>query len=230
MNATVTKHTNRSAWLTFFVLFFSIFVLVSVTCTLITFILPESFASKARFKVERTEAIPQAGRNSTGEVENYDARLVLTESEVIQSESILAQVIEALDLNTEWGKRYLSGGKLKTAESLALLKSRLEVRPCRGTNVIEVQIFSENPNEAATLANAITKLYAERAAQIKNGLQVTIIDSAHPSARPARPNKPLNIMVGMMLGAVLGVLIGGVFASILAFVHSRKQRSPPPVP
>jgi capsular polysaccharide biosynthesis protein len=229
MHATVNKNESWSPWLPFFGPFFMVFLMVSLASTLITFILPESFASTARIKVERTGAVPQAGQRSPAEAESYDARLVQTESEVIQSEAILGKVVEALDLNTQWGKRYLDGTRLKSTESLVLLQKRLEVRPYRGANVIEVRAFSDNPREAATIANVITRIYAERAVMTTNGLTVTIIDSAYPSSRPARPNKPLNIIMGMMLGAALGILIGGA-AAMLTFRYSRKKRNPPPMP
>ena len=37
---------------------------------------------------------------------------------------------------------------------------------------------------------------------------VEVVDRAVPPLRPARPNKPLNIVLGMFAGAVLGLLAG----------------------
>ena len=53
---------------------------------------------------------------------SYDPYFIQTEFEVIQSEVILGKVIEDLDLNNEWGKKYANGEPLKTSETIALLK------------------------------------------------------------------------------------------------------------
>ena len=44
---------------------------------------------------------------------------------------VLGKVIEELDLNTVWGRKY-GVGKLKTAESLVVLKRQLALRPGGG--------------------------------------------------------------------------------------------------
>ena len=63
----------------------SVFLLVVITATIVTFILPESYSSKARIKVERdTTDIPGvSGPNQMAGV--YDPYFIQTEFEVIQS-------------------------------------------------------------------------------------------------------------------------------------------------
>jgi capsular exopolysaccharide synthesis family protein len=78
---------------------------------------------------------------------------------LIQSEVILGKVIEGLDLNKEWGKKYAGGELLKTPETASLLKSRLDLRPVRNTSLIEIRVFSEKPKEAADIANALADAY-----------------------------------------------------------------------
>src|ERR1044071_2424873 len=91
----------------------AVFLLVVITATLVTFILPESFASTARIKVERdvTDIEGMAGnRMNMG----YDPFFIQTEFEAIQSELILGKVVDTLDLNTVWGAKLTGGAKLKT--------------------------------------------------------------------------------------------------------------------
>src|SRR4030095_13098107 len=79
----------------------AVFLLVVITATLVTFILPESFSSTARIKIERDQSdIVELQRNSSGSPGGvYDPYFIQTEFEVIQSELILGKVIDALDLN-----------------------------------------------------------------------------------------------------------------------------------
>jgi len=138
----------------------AVFLLVVITATLVTFILPESFSSTARIKIERDSSDIE-GLTKPNFVGMYDPYFIQTEFEVIQSEMILRQVVESLDLNTVWGKKYAGGEKLKTSETIMLLKGRMDLRPVRNTSLIAISVYSEDPNEAARLANAIAQIYKE---------------------------------------------------------------------
>jgi capsular polysaccharide biosynthesis protein len=194
----------------FFTLFISVFLLVVITTTLVTFILPESFASTARIRLALNTAGPAGTTGWQGGSAMPDPRFVQTECEVIQSEGILRRVIEDLDLNKEWGKKYAGGDKLRTTESMELLKCRMDLRPVRDTSIIAIRVFSERPEEAAKVANAVAEAYrAYRREQPSQSGMVEIIDTAKPGLRPVRPNKPLNIALGMLMGVFLGLVVGG---------------------
>src|SRR5436190_22832933 len=111
----------------------AVFLLVVITATLVTFILPESFSSTARIKIERDQSdIPGLTERSFGG--SYDPYFIQTEFEVIQSELILGKVVQQLDLGKEWGKKYANGETLKPTETITLLKSRMDLRPVRNTS------------------------------------------------------------------------------------------------
>src|SRR5664280_1674132 len=108
----------------------AVFLLVVITATLVTFILPESFSSTARIKIERDQS-DISGMAERGGLAGYDPYFIQTEFELMTSEAILGKVIEDLDLNKEWGKKYANGERLKTPETIALLKQRIDLRPVR---------------------------------------------------------------------------------------------------
>src|SRR6185436_4341362 len=138
----------------------AVFLLVVITATLVTFILPESFSSTARIRIERDQSdiSGMAERPFAG---SYDPYFIQTEFEVIQSEVILGQVVRDLDLNKEWGKKFANGEMLKTTETMGLLKSRMDLRPVRNTSLIEIRVHSDRPEEAARIANAIATAYKD---------------------------------------------------------------------
>src|ERR1035441_4590547 len=115
----------------------AVFLLVVITATLVTFILPESYSSIARIKIERDQS-DISSMMERGGVAGYDPYFIQTEFELIQSEVILGKVIDDLDLNREWGKKYANGERLKTPETIALLKSRMDLRPVRNTSLIAI--------------------------------------------------------------------------------------------
>ena len=137
----------------------AVFLLVVITATLVTFILPESYSSTARIKVERDQSdiLELQGRGNM--MGNYDPYFIQTEFEVIGSELVLGRVIDELNLNKEWGKKYAGGDPLKTHETMSLLKGRMDLRPVRNTSLIEIRVFSEKPEEARDLANRIAEVY-----------------------------------------------------------------------
>src|SRR5260221_2772435 len=136
----------------------AVFLLVVITATLVTFILPESYSSFARIKVERDQSdiANLAGQQALG---SYDPYFIQTEFEVIQSEVVLGKVIEELKLNEDWGKRYNGGQRFTIPETMALLKRQIDLRPVRNTSLIEIRVYSEKADEAATLANEIAQTY-----------------------------------------------------------------------
>jgi len=135
-----------------------VFLLVVITATLVTFILPESFSSVARIKVERDQSDIQ-GLTTPQLVTPYDPYFIQTEFEVIQSEVILGKVIEDLKLRQEWASKYGNGGTLTLPETMMLLKGQIDLKPVRNTSLIEIRVYSEKPDEAARLANAIAETY-----------------------------------------------------------------------
>jgi polysaccharide biosynthesis transport protein len=137
----------------------AVFLLVVITATLVTFILPEAYSSTARIEVQRDQSDIQ-GINGSMYSMTYDPYFIQTEFEVIKSEKVLVPVIDRLDLRRQWGKK-MGAGELKTEEAMSMLRSRLDLRPVRNTIHIDIGVYSDDKNEAAQIANAIAAVYAD---------------------------------------------------------------------
>ena len=140
----------------------AVFLLVVITATFVTMVLPEYYSSVARIRIERDQtdisSVASQGQQLMG---GYDPYFVQTEFEVIQSEVILTNVINTLDLNVNWGKKHNNGQTLQNAESMVLLKRSMDLRPVRNTSLVEVRVTLEDKEEAAKLANAIAVAYRD---------------------------------------------------------------------
>jgi capsular exopolysaccharide synthesis family protein len=137
----------------------AVFLLVLITAALVTFILPEAYASTARIRIERdTSDIPEMSGVAPA-LNSYDPYFIQTEFEIIQSEVILERVIEKLDLMRRWGDRYAGGQALRFKETLQILQGLIDLKPVRNTSLIEIRVYSQKPEEAAELANAIAEAY-----------------------------------------------------------------------
>jgi len=91
--------------------------------------------------------------------QSYNPYFIQTEFEIIKSDAVLTKVVETLHLDEEWGKRYANGHKLELSDALRLLRQSLRARPVRNTMLVEISFYSEDPAEAANVANAIAQSY-----------------------------------------------------------------------
>ena len=194
----------------FFAVSIPVFLLVVATSTLITFKMPELYSSAVRIKPDWTVG-DRAGQ---------------LEFESIQSDAVLGKVIDNLDLTHAWGKQLAKDGPLKPADAMALLKARIDLRPVRGTSLIEIRVFSQDRAEAARLANAIADTYRDYRS---GAVLVEIVHKAVPGLRPVRPNKPMNITLGILGGMLFALAAGAAVAGLAAWIgrRSRGTGTPP---
>ena len=120
---------------------------------LIQFILPPVYESVARVADDMDDVRSKLGMSG--------AFPGVGETERLQSKSVLYQVITNLDLNRRWGEKFKEG-TLGTETTYALLKGRLNVRQSPDSGIIEVRVQSDDPAEAAAIANGIAMVRLEQ--------------------------------------------------------------------
>jgi polysaccharide biosynthesis transport protein len=144
----------------------TVFLLVTITTIAVTFILPKTYASLVRMKVEKDT--PDTGF-LTGERPNYgfDPYWIQTEFEKIQSKMILYPVISNLNLNRRWAEKFKEGSDLRPDITYEILKRKIDVSQSRNTALIQIQTYSDDPNEAAEISNAIAEEYKRNRLSIR---------------------------------------------------------------
>jgi uncharacterized protein involved in exopolysaccharide biosynthesis len=155
-----------------------------------------------------------------------------TEFEVICSELVLGKVIEQLNLAEEWGRKRAGGAPLTRAETTQALKLRMDLSVVPNTELIDIRVRSDRPEEAAKIANALAERLQEfrqeqnRRLSLKEAkaqttapslrgtiadpMLVEIVDLARAPTRPIRPNRPLAASIfflGFLL-VVVGIVCG----------------------
>lgn len=138
----------------------TVFLITAIIATAVTFILPESYSSTARIKVENDVMdSPGLGNSMTASMMPYDPYFIQTTFEIMQSQLVLSNVIATLNLNVEWGKKYFNGDTFKSTETMEILKGRMSLAPVRNTKLIAITVYSDDAKEAALLANTIAEAY-----------------------------------------------------------------------
>ncbi len=139
----------------------TVFLITAIIATAVTFILPESYSSTCRIKVENDVNDSLGGNAVTASMLPYDPYFIQTTFEIMQSQLVLSNVISSLNLNAEWGKKFNNGEPLKTTETMEFLKARMNLAPVRNTKLISITVYSDDAKEAALLANTIAESYKE---------------------------------------------------------------------
>jgi capsular exopolysaccharide synthesis family protein len=149
----------------------AVFLLVVLTTTAVTLILPESWSSTVRISVEKdvSDIAPLGYQQYSAQT--IDPFFIQTEFEKIRSKKVLYKVIENLKLNEKWAERYNNGLALKNFEAFDLLRRKIDVRQTRNTSLIEIHVFSDAKlrpaQEAADIANEIANVYKTNRVEIK---------------------------------------------------------------
>lgn len=138
----------------------AVFLLVVLTTTAVTFILPETYMSMARIEVGKDT--PDIGSILQPQSQTiYDPYFIQTEFEKIKSTKVLHPVIEQLNLQNVWAKRWGYTESLKMGEAYKALVGQIDLRQSRNTSLIEIRAYSEVKQEAADIANKIAEVYRE---------------------------------------------------------------------
>jgi len=140
----------------------TVFLITAIIATAVTFILPESYASTCKIEVAPEGAdISTIGGTAPTSMMPYDPFFMQNTFEIMQSQVVLSNVVNELNLNEVWGKRYYGGEVLKTTETMEVLKRRMDLKPVRNTQIITITVYSDDKKECALLANTIASAYQE---------------------------------------------------------------------
>lgn len=143
---------------TFFTVATVVFLLTLGASIIITLLLPNTYASTTRIKVVPDTNL--ADRGDSGRT-SYDPYFIQTTFEIMESEAVLSNVIATLDLNEKWGDKFNHGAALQTEQTMRLLKNCMMLMPVRNSMLISVTVYSDDPKEAAQIANAVAVSYQD---------------------------------------------------------------------
>ena len=138
----------------------AVFLLVALTTTVVTYFLPPTYSSKVTMSIEPDMPdVDAQGRFVFRPT--ADPFFIQTEFQRIQSKPVLTNVVEELQLRTEWQKKYKLPTPLDPDRAYGLLKGMIRVNQQQHSSLVEIHAFSDNKDEAAVLANKVADVYAK---------------------------------------------------------------------
>lgn len=137
-----------------------VFLLCVVTSTLLTFWLPKQYSSTVRIEVQKdTPEIPVAEPGSRMNAYASDPYFLTTQFKIIESWSILTNVIETLHLQDKLAAP--GDPPLTLDQAFAILSGHLAVDQTRMTSLIEISVKNSDYKLAADIANSIVDAYRD---------------------------------------------------------------------
>ena len=134
------------------------FLLVLITAAVVTYFQPREYQSSVFMEVKSTAENP---RMFGGDLNQpiHDPQLAPTVFQIIQRTGILYPVIEDMKLQDKWTK---DGIRPTREQAYQMLRNKLEVDEVRNTDLLQISVFSTDPQEAADIANKIVAVYQEK--------------------------------------------------------------------
>ena len=133
-------------------------ILVVLTGTVYTLMLPNIYASTVRISVSEDAPEINPFSNQQSYYSSYNPYFLRTQFEILQSKPILEGVINRLNLQNEWGDEK---EPLPRGVALKILKNSLSVFQQRDTSLIVISVKRDNPDEAADIANELAEVYRD---------------------------------------------------------------------
>jgi uncharacterized protein involved in exopolysaccharide biosynthesis len=208
-----------------------VFLFLWLIATVVTFILPETYASRALIEVTKYKAAnPTPGPSApNSSPESYDPYFIQTECEIIRTRIVLEGALYRL--NPAQRKTFGVENDSDIGNAVAILKQVIEIKPIPNTSLVQITVYHRDKNMAAQLANAITGSYVDRSRDVRNMFErdpvsakemgsgsmpaVWVVETADPSSHPARPDKLFNIALGGVISMLFAIGVGMVVAKLV---------------
>ncbi|MBE6824409.1 MAG: polysaccharide biosynthesis tyrosine autokinase [Ruminococcaceae bacterium] len=87
------------------------------------------------------------------------------------------------------------------------LKDMISASAVNATEIFEVKVTSEDPQQAELLANAIAYILPKRISSIVEGTSANIVDYAVIPTKPSSPSYTTNALIGFLFGLLLMTII-----------------------
>lgn len=175
----------RKLWSRKFFIIFIALVVGTVALLGSVFLIKPKYTSTTRIYV-----VSRTADSITNQDLQAGSYLVKDYQEVITSNEVLSSVID----------------KEKLSLTPNELSSMISVTIPTDTRVISISVEDDNAQEAATIANTVREVAAEKIKAVTKVDDVTTLEAAEVPKEPSSPNIKRNTLIGVIAGGVLAVI------------------------
>ena len=132
--------------------------------------------------------------------------LVKTYGEILNNRTTLERVIDK------------SGVEYKYDELLEMITAA----PSNGTEIMKVTVTTNDPYEAALIANTIAEVLPVRISEIIDGASMEVVDAAVPILEKISPSITQFTLVGLIIGVLVSVIVIATMTLLDDTVHDEE--------
>lgn len=150
------------------------------------------------------------------------ADFTISSSQISAAQSLVDTYTEILNNRTtltEVGRRAGLLEKYSEDQLYPYLSKRVKAGSANETEIMKVTVVSEDPEEAADIANAISEVLRERISQIIKGATMEVVDDAVPNYNKIAPSVTKYTAIAFILGLLGSVGVIAVFAIMDDTIH-----------
>lgn len=187
----VFRHLLKRSW----IIAIATVLIGALSASFAYFFITPKYKASAMLYVNNN-AVASGGMQNAGksfDISDLNAAksLVNTYLVILNSRNVLNNVISDADLDYSYKE----------------LLSMISAAPVNSTEVFEVVVTSDNPDEAEKIANSICKVLPGKIANIVESSSVRIVDYAVVPESKSSPNVVLYAIVGMVIGFFVSCII-----------------------
>lgn len=157
------------------------------------FITPVYKSSTTLILVQSSKTVDSTGDSSITQTDlTLNSKLVSTYSEIIKRKSVLSKVISNLGMSEK---------------DMELIKNNVSVKAVSDTELIEITVKNEDPEQAASIANEIANVFSEKVVEIYNMSNIYVLDRAEANDEPANINHAKDLVIFAFIGLVISAVV-----------------------
>lgn len=143
----------------------------------------------------------------------------ITSSEITAAQSLVKTYGEVLNNRTTLER---VAKNADVSYSYRTLLNMIEAYPSNETEIMKVTVTSDDPNEAAKIANSIAEVLPVRISEIIDGASMEVVDSAIPEMNKVSPSITKYTAIGLIIGVLLSVIVLVIVAMVDDTIHSEE--------
>ena len=128
----------------------------------------------------------------------------ITASELSAAQSLVDTYIVILNNKTTMEEVAEKTSTNHTAEALMRM---VEAEPVKGTEVFRITVTTDDPYEAAEIANCIAEVLPLRVDEIVEGSSTKLVDDAEVNTQKVSPSITKNTVIAVMIGCLLACAV-----------------------
>lgn len=200
-------HILKSLWRRIWLIALAGILAGGIGFSIASYAIPEKYSATILLYVNNNSiSVGNTSFNITASEITAAQSLVNTYGEILNNRTTLERVIDKEKLNYSYQE----------------LSGMITSSPANDTEIMQVTVTSESPEEAARIANCIAEILPQRIHEIIDGATMEVVDYAVPNTQKISPSITRYTAVGFLLGVLLSLIALVIAAMMDDTIHDEE--------